>query len=284
MKRMHVMFGVMLVFSLTVFLAAQGNGNGGSGGGTIQHLDPSQLFHFEGTVTTILAEPGAGQPGFVLTPVSGEPVTIQADLYWLFDSEDFELTDAFASATRRWRFYAEIRNLTDGTELVLRGEDGRLLTGGRQYQLGDHGRRGERAARPAARARFGQRLGQRARGGRGRGRQGGADRGDACQLPDFASLQSITGTVTATSFSLGARASGFTLTDADGVTYAVAMGPAWYLAANGFTVQADDTVTVLAANCLADPARWIAFQVVNHTADAAIVLRGEDGLPLWKKN
>ena len=56
------------------------------------------------------------------------------------------------------------------------------------------------------------------------------------------------------------------------------------LSANGFTVQADDTVTVLAANCLADPARWIAFQVVNHTADTAIVLRGEDGLPLWKKN
>ena len=177
-------------------------------------------------------------------------------------------------------------NLTDGTELVLRGEDGRpLWTGGRQYQLGDHGRRGERAGTPGGAGEgSGNGSGNGPAEGRGRGRQGGADRGDACQLPDFASLQSITGTVTATSFSLGARASGFTLTDADGVTYAVAMGPAWYLAANGFTVQADDTVTVLAANCLADPARWIAFQVVNHTADAAIVLRGEDGLPLWKKN
>ena len=68
------------------------------------------------------------------------------------------------------------------------------------------------------------------------------------------------------------------------MTYAIAMGPAWYLAANSFTVQTGDAVTVLAANCLADPSRWIAFQVVNHTAGTAIVLRGEDGLPLWKKN
>ena len=300
MKRMQVMFGAMLVFVLSAFLAAQGNGNGGSGnggsgGGTIQNLDPSQLFHFEGTVTAILAEPGSGQPGFVLTPVAGEPVTIQAGPYWLFDSEEFELTegdvvsvDAFASADPAVEvFYAAvIHNLTDGTELVLRGEDGRpLWTGGRQYQFGDHGRRGDRAGTRGGECDgAGNGSGNGPAEGRGRGRQGGADNGGACQLPDLASLREIAGSVTATSFSLGARACGFTLTDADGVTYAIAMGPAWYLAANGVTVQTGDAVTVLAANCLADPSRWIAFQVVNHTAGTAIVLRGEDGLPLWKKN
>jgi len=296
MKRMHVLFGAMLVFALTAFLAAQGNGNGGSGnggsgGGTIQHLDPSQLFHFEGIVTAILAAPGAGQPGFVLTPAAGEPVTIQAGPYWLFDSEAFELTegdavsvDAFASADPAVAVFhaAVIRNLTDGTELVLRGEDGRpLWTGGRQYQLGDHGRRGDRAGMPGGEC---DGSGNGPAEGRGRGRQGGADNGGACQLPDLASLREITGRVTATSFSLGARACGFTLTDADGVTCAIAMGPAWYLAANSFTVQTGDAVTVLAGNCLADPARWIAFQVVNHSAGTAIVLRGENGLPLWKRN
>lgn len=67
------------------------------------------------------------------------------------------------------------------------------------------------------------------------------------------------------------------------MTYAIAMGPAWYLAANGFHRQTGDAVTVLAANCLADPSRRITFQVVNRTAGTAIVLRGEDGLPLWKR-
>ena len=86
MKRMQVMFGAMLVFVLSAFLAAQGNGNGGSGnggsgGGTIQNLDPSQLVHFEGTVTAILAEPDSDQPDFMLTPVADEPVTIQAGPY-----------------------------------------------------------------------------------------------------------------------------------------------------------------------------------------------------------
>ncbi|NLI47554.1 MAG: hypothetical protein GX414_10660 [Acidobacteria bacterium] len=296
MKRMHVMFGAILVVALSAFLAAQGNGNGGSGnggsgGGTIQHLDPSQLFHFEGTITAILAEPGAGQPGFVLTPVTGEPVTIQAGPYWLFDSEAFELTegdavavDAFASTDPAVKVYyaAVIRNLTDGTELVLRGEDGRpLWTGGRRYQFGDHGRRGDRSGTPGGEC---DGSGNGPAEGRGRGRQGGADNGGACQLPDLASLREIASSVIATSFSLGARACGFTLTDADGVTCAIAMGPAWYLAANSFDVQTGDVVTVLAANCLADPARWIAFQVVNHTVGTAIVLRGEDGLPLWKKN
>lgn len=297
MKRSYLTLILMALIGSGAFLAAQT--------GPI-HLDPSQLYHFEGMVASIQAAPGNGTPLFVLQTADGGEVAFQTGPYWFFDVAGFVLAegdnvavDAFASVDPAVAIYyaARIQNLDAGAEIVLRDDSGvPQWTSGRQF--GGHGNGGPSGQNPG-----------NGHGGQGQGNQGdgsnpggngscdGSGRGSARgngQSGDengqggatsFAleDIQVVTGTVTVTSLALGQKDSSFILTDGSGAAWDIRVGPLWFLAANGFTLSVGDGAEATVASRASDPLHLFALQIKNLTTGATIVLRDDYGFPLWRR-
>ena len=301
MKRCYLPLILMALIGSAAFLAAQT--------GPV-HLDPSQLYHFEGVVASIQAAPGNGTPLFVLRTADGAEVTFQTGPYWFFDVAGFVLVegddvavDAFASTDPSISLYyaARIQNLDTGAVIVLRDDAGMpQWTGGRQFGGQGQGHGGPSGQNPGNGN--GGNGGQRQGGADGNGNNGngscdgsgrggargngqGGDESGPSGATSFAleNIQVVTGTVTATSLALGQQDSSFIMTDGSGSVWDIQVGPLWFLAANGFTLSVGDSVEATIASRASDPLHLFALQIKNLTTGATIVLRDDYGFPLWRR-
>lgn len=279
MKRVQSIFLFLLVLSMTGSMPAQGTGYGS--GRCLADL--GALTQVEGTVVAVNMVPGAGFPTFTVQVAAGAEVVIQTGPYWYFDTNGFTLSvadrvavNAFASTDPAVTVYyaAFVANLTTGLELQFRDDDGRpLWTGGHNFKGNGSGSGGQNAS---------TRTGSGQNRGHGGG-QPGAGQGSPSGL-DLAAMTEVHGAVTTVSFALGQRRSSFTLQATDGPVYTVTVGPLWYLAANEFTLRSGDVASVVMAPSLTNPGEWVAFQIRDETTGATIVLRDEEGFPLWRAN
>ncbi|MFB3825160.1 MAG: hypothetical protein ACE15B_00275 [Bryobacteraceae bacterium] len=114
-----------------------------------------------------------------------------------------------------------------------------------------------------------------AQGPFGRGGQQGA--GVRASSLDMTKVQTIAGKVGAIDISLGAQYPTFTV---GAVTIKAA--PVWFLLDNDFELKAGDAVSVSAApSTVANDSYLYAIQITNTATGAKIVLRDNNGLPLW---
>ena len=302
MKRSYLPLVLLCLTSSAAFLAAQT--------GPV-HLDPAQLYHFEGVVASIQAAPGNGTPLFVLQAVDGAQVTFQTGPYWFFDVSGFVLAegddvavDAFASTDPSIALYYAVRiqNQDTGAVIVLRDDSGvPQWTGGRQFGgqgqanggpagqnpgSGNGGAGGQGQGNPGGSGNAG---GEGSCDGSGRGGARGNGQGGDENGPSGATgftlenIQVVTGTVSATSLALGQKDSSFILTDGSGAAWDIQVGPFWFLAANGFTLSVGDSVEATVASRASDPLHLFALQIKNLTTGATIVLRDDYGFPLWRR-
>ncbi len=303
MKRSYLTLILMALMGSGAFLAAQT--------GPI-HLDPSQLHHFEGMVASIQAAPGHGTPLFVLRTADGGEVTFQTGPYWFFDVAGFILAegddvtvDAFASIDPAISLYyaARIQNLDTGALVVLRDDAGvPQWTGGRQFGgqgnggpsgqnpgNGSGGEGGQGQGNPGGAGDSGGGSGNGSCDGSGRGGARGNGQGGDENGPSgpagyaLENIQVVTGTVAVTSLALGQKDSSFILMDGSGAAWDIRVGPIWFLAANGFTLSVGDGVEATVASRASDPLHLFALQIRNLTTGATIVLRDDNGFPLWRR-
>jgi hypothetical protein len=290
MKNSYLTLILMAMIGCGAFLAAQS---------VPVHLDPSQLYHYEGVVASIQAAPGSGAPLFVLQTADGSEVTFQTGPYWFFDVAGFVLAegdnvavDAFASIDPTITLYyaARIQNLDTGAVIILRDDSGvPQWTGGRHF--GGQGNGGPSGQNPGnGNGGDGSGDGSGRGGSRGNGQGGdengqGGDENGQGGASSFAleNIQVVTGTVTVTSLALGQKDSSFILTDGSGAAWDIRVGPFWFLAANGFTLSVGDSVEATVASRASDPLHLFALQIKNLTTGATVVLRDDYGFPLWRR-
>jgi hypothetical protein len=95
---------------------------------------------------------------------------------------------------------------------------------------------------------------------------------------DLSTVRTVTGPVTAVAMDFGLGHPGFTMTTSQEGPLTVNLGPYFYLVANNFSLAVGDQVSAKVATCKNGV---VAFEVTDLTSGKQIILRGEDGLPLW---
>jgi len=91
----------------------------------------------------------------------------------------------------------------------------------------------------------------------------------------------VYGTVISFTASAG---SGMPMLEVDDATLGaieIGLGPLWFLQEAGFSAMPGDEVEGLVFTCTVCSADYVALWVDNMTTGASVVLRGEDGKPLW---
>ena len=254
----------ILVLALVSTLALAGSGKGGGGG-----IDLSTVRTVSGPVTAVSMQQGQGHPGFTMRAEGGS-LEVHLGPYWYLVAQGFSVGvgDQVAAtvadcAQRSGAGYAvalQVTNTTNGSQVVLRGENGQPVWKGRRRGGGQGGGSGQGMAPEKGKA----------------GKGGGTCRGSQI---DLATLQEVTGTATAVNGGLGTKSNTITL-NAGGQDYAVALGPFWYLQQNGFQVQGGDALAVRMAQC---SDRWAAFSITLTASGQTLQLRDEAGYPLWLK-
>lgn len=112
------------------------------------------------------------------------------------------------------------------------------------------------------------------------GQQGGARDGSG-PLINTSELLVFEGTAVQLVAGLGQGMPELEITTAAGQTLSFVLGPHWYLQASGFAAEAGDAVEVSAYACAACESAYAVVKVVNSTKAITLVLRSEDGAPLW---
>lgn len=112
------------------------------------------------------------------------------------------------------------------------------------------------------------------------GQQGGVRDGSG-PLIDTSELVVFEGTVVQLVAGLGQGMPELEITTAAGQTLSFVLGPHWFLQASGFAAEAGDAVEVSAWACTACESAYAVVKVVNSTKAITLVLRSEDGKPLW---
>lgn len=260
MKRMWMAVALMILASTLVF--AQG-GKKKKG-----EVDLSTLRTVNGTVTTVSMDYGLGQPGFVMDAGSEGTLSVHLGPYWYLVSQNFSVgvgdavsavvTDCPKTRDKGDVTAFSVDDLTSATSVVLRDEAGLPVW---KKARGGHGNGG------------GQGDGQGNGQGNGR-RQGGYGAG---LTVDLTTLVEMEGTVAQAGLGMGTHQNAITFS-AGGTDYSLGLGPLWYMVQQGFSVTAGDGLRVRMAQCARG---WVAFDVTNLTTGSTLVLRDEQGVPLW---
>lgn len=95
---------------------------------------------------------------------------------------------------------------------------------------------------------------------------------------DLSTVRTVTGDVTAVAMDPGLGHPGFTLNSTQEGSLTVHLGPYFYLVANNFSLAVGDQVSAKVATCANGV---VAFEVTDLTTGQQIILRSDDGLPLW---
>lgn len=112
------------------------------------------------------------------------------------------------------------------------------------------------------------------------GQQGGARDGSG-PLIDTSQLVVFEGTVVQLVAGLGQGMPELEITTPASQTLSFVLGPYWFLQASGFAADAGDAVEVSAYACTACESGYAVVKVVNTTKAVTLVLRSDDGTPLW---
>lgn len=112
------------------------------------------------------------------------------------------------------------------------------------------------------------------------GQQGGVRDGSG-PLIDTSELVVFEGTVVQLVAGLGQGMPELEITTAAGQTLSFVLGPYWFLQASGFVAESGDAAEVSAYACAACESAFAVVKVVNSTKAVTLVLRSEDGTPLW---
>jgi hypothetical protein len=170
-----------------------------------------------------------------------------------------------------------VEDLTSATSVVLRDEAGLPVWKKTRGGSGNGGGQGDGQGDGQG----GSGSGGQGQGGSGNGggqgggyRQGGY--GIGLQV-DLATLVELEGVATQMGLGLGTHQNAITFS-AGGTDYSLALGPIWYMAQQGFSLDAGDGLRVRMAQCARG---WVAFEVTNLTSGLTLVLRDEQGVPLW---
>ncbi len=91
----------------------------------------------------------------------------------------------------------------------------------------------------------------------------------------------VSGTVTAVLAGFGSGLPVILVQDPDLGEVEVGLAPIWYLEQEGFSVRAGDEVSLLAFSCPTCSANAVAIWVDNLDTGVSIVLRDDDGAPVW---
>ena len=92
---------------------------------------------------------------------------------------------------------------------------------------------------------------------------------------NLAQAQNITGPITTVDIAYGAQYPSITVNQT-----AIKVAPRWFLLEQDFELQVGDSVTVVAAPCVAD-SYLLAISITNNGTSGSIALRDSSGLPLW---
>ncbi len=112
------------------------------------------------------------------------------------------------------------------------------------------------------------------------GQQGGARDGSG-PLIDTSQLVVFEGTVVQLVAGLGQGMPELEITTSASQTLSFVLGPSWFLQTSGFAADAGDAVEVSAYACTTCESGYAVVKVVNVTRAVTLVLRSEDGTPLW---
>ncbi len=230
-------------------------GKAKKGGGA----DLSTLRTVTGTVESVAMDYGLGHPGFILN--SNEEGALQVNLgpYWYLVAHNFALgvgdqvtakvAGCLKTTTASGVVAFEVTDITSGTSILLRNDQGLPLWTGAKKGHGNGGGNGAR------------------NGGYGAGLN-----------VDLATLIQVEGTLTAVNLGLGTHTNSVTLQAMDGTQYTVTLGPFWYMEQNGFILQQGDAVTISMALC---KGQWVAFAVTKTATGDTLQFRNDQGVPLW---
>ena len=234
-------------------------------------IDFSSLRTVTGTVQTVHMEQGEGAPGFTVETVEEGLLDVHLGPYWFLVLNEFavgegdeivaNVADCVQSedASDVTAFY--VNDLTSQTEITLRDDRGFVLwSGGR----GGHSERAEDGEEGGGQN---QQQHQRRYGNSG-----------YCSELDLDTLIVVEGVVTERSLGLGLHSNSITIAVGE-EAYVVNLGPIWHYREFDFTVEVEDALLVEMAQCTGEV--WGAFSITNPQTGDVIVLRDENGLPLW---
>jgi hypothetical protein len=254
----------ILVLALVSTLALAGSGRGGGSG-----IDLGTVRTVSGPVTAVSMEQGQGHPGFTMSAEGGS-LEVHLGPYWYLVAQGFsvavgdQVTATVASCTQSsgggYVVALQVANATNGSQVVLRDENGKPVWKGRRHGGGQGGGNGQGMAPEKGKA----------------GKGGGTCKGSQV---DLSTLQELAGTATVVNGGLGTKNNTITF-NAGGLDYSVALGPFWYLQQHGFAIRAGDALSIRMAQC---SDRWVAFSITLTATGQTLQLRDDSGYPLWLK-
>jgi hypothetical protein len=244
----------MVAMTLVLLSAAVFAGNGKKGGGAV---DLATVRTVTGTVTAVSLNAGMGHPAFSMNTDQEGARTINLGPYFYLVAHNFSMAvgdevNAKVANCAKAVVAFEVTDATSGKSIALRADDGTpLWTGGRREN----------------------------------GRGGCGNHGNGCRMGgygtsaniDLSTLAEVEGTLASVGAGLGTHRNRVTLQAGENA-YDVGLGPMWYLTQEGFQVQAGEAVRVRMARCLD---HWAAFEVTRTATGQTILLRDDQGIPLW---
>jgi hypothetical protein len=270
MKRTWMALALVLMASTLIFA--------GQGRKKKSDVDLSTVRTVQGTVTAVSLEAGIGLPAFFLGTSDGSSLRVHLGPYWYLVSQNFSVAvgDAVSATvadcpktpdTGDATAFA-VDDLTSGASIILRNELG--------VPVWKAGRKGNGNGSGNGNGNGGQMGGGQGHGG---GHSNGCRHGGygVGGTVDLATLVELEGMAAAVGLGLGTHHNAITFS-AGGTDYALGLGPLWYMAQQGFAVTAGDTLRVKMAQCSKG---WTAFEVANLTTGQTLLLRDDQGVPLW---
>jgi hypothetical protein len=113
--------------------------------------------------------------------------------------------------------------------------------------------------------------------------QGSKGAGSGASKIDLGSVRTVTGAVTGVSIAKGMKHPSFLLSVSASEVLSVELGPYWFLVSNDFALAVGDQVSAKVANCAGrSSSDVVALSITDLTSGAAITLRDDAGMPLWK--
>ena len=249
MKRIMILSLALVLLTTAAFAGNKKKGGGGA-------VDLSTVRTVTGTVTVVAMDYGLGHPGFTMNSDQEGSIVVNLGPYFYIVANNFSLAvgdqvSAKVANCSKGVVAFSVTDLTSGKTITLRGDDGLpLWTGGNKGNGGQGGRNPN-----------GCRL-----GGYGAG-----------QNVDLSTLKEVEGTLVALNSGLGTHNNTVTF-QAGPESYAVSMGPYWYMVKEGFTLQLGETLRIRMALC---QGHWAAFSVTRPSTGETLQLRDDQGVPLW---
>jgi len=283
MKRSTLFIALLsLLVAPSVVMADNGSGSG---------ADPSQAFEVSGTVVAVTGGSGSGMPMLTVDDAAQGLVDVALGPIWFLQTAGFSAAvgdsvhllaypcpTCAVSAVAAW-----IDNLSTGTSIDLRDEDGRPLWTQRQYNRNGSGRPGQGSG---SGNNNGGGQGGGSGGGGGSGEPGGSGNGTGSGPTngsglDMSQIETVTGEVVDFTGHAGAGQPVLTL-DIDGETIEITVSPYQPIEAAGLMIEPGLilTVTFAPTECEEDPHN-VAISVLDVATGVLIQLRDpETGFPM----